>query len=142
MAGVQPDLVFALAVATAIIVGIEDALVWALLGGLLLVLLLGPQRPVGATVLALLVVTGLAFFAARAMGPTRRLVAVVAAFVLTWGYHALLLAILAVTQDVPLGAFAVRGVLVAAVLNAVVAAFAAFVLRALDARFGAPERTW
>ena len=66
IAGAQPDLVFTLAVVATMLLSAEDGLVWAFVGGLLIDLLV-PARPIGATTLSLLLVVGVAALASRAM---------------------------------------------------------------------------
>lgn len=136
--GAKADLVFVLAVVATILMGVEDGLVWAFLGGLMIDLLV-PARPLGATTLSLLLVVGLAFVSVRLLGPGR-LRAVVATFVLSWVYHLLLLGILALTEGVTLRTFEPRLVLVAAVLNTLLAVPAAYLIAAIVRRFGDAER--
>lgn len=137
--GVKPDLVFVLAVVTAMMVGVEDGLVWAFLGGLLLDVL--SDRPVGATILSLLIVTGLAIAVARVLGSAPRAVVVGVVLLLTVAYQLASLAILAVTAGVHLVSLPVRSILVAAILNSLLAVLAALVARWALVRFGAPGRT-
>ena len=57
--GTKPDLVLVLAIVATMIMGVEDGLVWAFLGGLMLDVLV-PGRPLVATTFVLLLVVGLA----------------------------------------------------------------------------------
>jgi hypothetical protein len=136
--GASVDLVLVLAVVATMIMGVEDGLVWASLGGLMLDMLI-PARPLGATTLALLLVTGLAMLASRILGPSRTR-AVVSAFVLTWPFHVLVLGALVITEGVTPRGFDPRLVLVAAVLNTLIGIPAAVVFQAVDRRFGPAER--
>ena len=140
LAGAQADLVFALAVLAAMLIGIEDGLVWAFLGGLMLDLLI-PARPIGATALTLLLVVGLAGLAARVPGP-RRTTAVVAVFVLTFVFHLLLIGIMAVTEGVMLGSLQPFVVLSAAFQNSLIALVAALAFDALGRRLVAERADW
>ena len=136
--GAQVDLVLALAVVAAMAMGIEDGLVWALLGGLMLDMLI-PGRPIGATTLSLLLVVGVAALAVRLPGP-RRILIPLAVFALTWLFHALLLGVMVLTEGVVLSGFRPTVVLFAAILNTVVAVPAVLLLAAIERRFGATER--
>lgn len=138
IAGSRPDLVFALAISATMLMGVEDGLVWALVGGLMLDMLV-PARPLGATTLALLLSVGVAMVATRALGPSR-VPAIVATFALTWLFHLLLVTVLVVTEGVTLRTFEPRLVLIAAVLNTLIAVPAAVTFRVLERRLGAAER--
>lgn len=139
IAGATINLVLVLAVVATMTMGVEDGLVWAFVGGLMLDMLT-PARPIGATTLTLLLVCGLAAVGARFFAPSRRLPAIVATFVLTWPYHAGLLAILVLTGGMAVGSLQPRIVLVAAIVNALVAIPAAYVLTSVERRFGATDR--
>lgn len=136
--GVQANLLLTLAVTATVIMGVEDGLVWAFLGGLL-VDMLTPARPIGATTFVLLVTVGLAALGTRFVGQTRA-GALLLVFVLTWAYHLLLLATLALTEGVAAGSFDFQHLLGAAVLNTLLAIpfVALFVL--LERRFGPQDR--
>lgn len=141
IAGAQPDLVLVLAVVVTMVLGPEDGLVWAFLGGLMLDLLL-PGRPAGATTLALLVAVGLSVLLARIGGPSRQVVVILSVVALSFLYHGLVLATLALTSGVGIAPLPIGAFLSAALLNAVVTAVTLIVLRALLLRFGSPEREW
>ena len=87
VAGIKPDLVFVITVVVAMVVGFEEALVWAVVGGLLIDAMAG--RPLGATTLALLIVTGLATLAGRLTSPARSITVLAAVFVLSWIFQML-----------------------------------------------------
>ncbi len=136
--GAQADLVLSLAVVAAVTMGVDDALVWAFLGGLMLDMLI-PGRPIGATTLSLLMTVGVALLAARLPAP-RRTLAIASAFVLTWVFHAVLLGVMTATEGVALSSFSATTVLVAAVMNALIAVPAAWLLMAIERRLGGHER--
>jgi rod shape-determining protein MreD len=137
--GLTPDLVFAVGVAVAMVLGFESGVTWAFAGGLALDLLT-PGRALGSSTLTLLLVTGAALLVARAMWPPRILVIAGTAFVLTFIYQLLLTAILSVTIDVAFAGLSVAELVVVAVVNTLIAAVAVVVVRALELRFGEPER--
>ncbi len=132
IAGAKPDLVFVLAVVTSMMVGVEDGLVWASLGGLMLDMLL--HRPVGATMLSLLIVVGLAILVARLVGADRRAITILAVFSLTWGYQFVSLAVLAMTSGVAFSGASAAVVLPIALFNAILAIAAVGVAHAVVSR--------
>jgi len=138
--GTTTNLVFVLAVVATVLIGVEDGLVWAFLGGLMLDLLV-PARPLGATTFVFLLVVGVTFVATRIVGQGR-LRAVAAAFLLTWLFIPLLLTVLAVTGGVALRTFDPGPVVVASILNAVVAVPAAVAFAAIARRFGDERTEW
>ena len=139
IAGATIDLVLILAVVATMTMGVEDGLVWAFVGGLMLDMLT-PARPIGATTLTLLLVTGFAILATRFAPSGRRVLAVAAVFALTFLYHGLLLGLLNLTQHLAVNALQPRIVLIGAVLNALVAIPVAFGLTSVERRIGARER--
>ena len=74
----KPDLVFAMGVAVAMVLGFESGVSWAFAGGVTLDLLL-PGRALGSTALTLVLVTALALLVARATWPPHRFRAAAAA---------------------------------------------------------------
>lgn len=138
IAGATADLVLVCAVCATIVLGVEDGLAAAFLGGMLIDLLI-PDRPLGAATLTLLLVLSLAIVVARIGGPSRRWLAVAMVVVLTPLMHGLMAVILVATEGVPL-AFSVTSVLVAAFMNGLVAIVVAALFTAIDRRFGTPER--
>jgi cell shape-determining protein MreD len=138
--GFAPDLLFAVAVGLAMTLGFESAMAWAFVGGIVSDLLM-PERALGSTSLALLLVTALALVVARATWPPRLAVVAATGLVLTPLYQMLLLALLAVTAGVAWVGLSLPDLLAVAITNAVIAVVAAVLLRALDLRFGEPERT-
>jgi rod shape-determining protein MreD len=137
--GVKPDLVLALAIGAAMVTGFEEGMLLAFLGGLTLDMLL-PERPVGSTTLTLLAVVGLSLLVARATEPTRLILIAGTAFVLTFLFQALLLALLALTAGVGITAIPVTSFALGAVMNALLAVVAGWVTRAFMLRFGPAER--
>lgn len=142
VAGVKPDLVLATTIAVAVVLGFEQGLTWAFVGGLLLDLL-SPDRAIGSTTLAMLLVVGAALLLARAVdAPGSALIAILTV-VLTFVYQGILMVLLAVTSGTemqPLNApvFAAIGI-----VNAVMAVFAAAIIRRVSQRFGRVDRlTW
>ena len=138
VAGAKPDLVFVLAIVAAMMVGVEDGLVWAALGGLALDMLV--DRPIGATMLTLLIVAGLGIVVARVLGPTRITVTVLTVFALTWVFQTVILVVLAVTSGVAIPAAPLPEFLPIAVFNAAIAVVAALVTRWALLRFGPADR--
>lgn len=138
IAGIKPDLVLVLAVVIAMAVGFEESIVWALIGGLLLDVLSG--RPLGATALGLLLVTGMAALIARFTGTPRALTIGFATFCLAWLFLTLMLVILAATAGTAIARLPVEAFVVLALLDGAVAIVAVVALRALVRRFGSAER--
>lgn len=137
--GAKPDLVLVMAIMAAMFIGTEEALMWAFLGGLMLDLLV-PERPAGATVFSVLVVTGIALVAARVAGNTRRIVAVLLTFALTFVYQGLTLAVLSATTGVAASSISLSIFGVTAVLNTTLAIVTSGVMRWYLLRFAPPER--
>jgi rod shape-determining protein MreD len=138
IAGATADLVLVCAVTATIVLGIEDGLAAAFLGGVLIDLLI-PDRPLGAATLTLLLTLSLAIVVARIGGPSRRWLAVAMTVVLTPLLHGLMAVILVATEGVPL-AFSLTAVLVAAFMNGLIAIPIATLFAAIERRFGTPER--
>ena len=137
--GIKPDLVFALTMAVAMVMGFEDGMVMAFTGGLMLDLLL-PERPVGSSILTLLVLTGICLLVARATEPPRLIVIALTTFALSFVYQALLLVLLALTAGVAIGSWPLASFAIIGLLNALIATVTAWVIRALLLRFGPAER--
>jgi len=136
---VRPDLVFAVGIAVAMVLGFESGMTWAFVGGVALDLLL-PGRALGSSTLTLLLLTAAALTVARVMWPPRLAIISVTAFVLTFGYQLMLLALLALTAGVALIGISLPDLVIIGLMNAAIAGFSVLVLRALDLRFGEPER--
>jgi rod shape-determining protein MreD len=138
IAGATADLVLVCAVCATLVLGIEDGLIAAFMGGILIDLLI-PDRPLGAATLTLLLVLAVAILVARVGGPSRRWLAVAMVVVLTPLMHGLLAVVLVATEGVPL-ALSLTTVLVAAFMNGLVAIPVAALFTAIERRFGTPER--
>jgi rod shape-determining protein MreD len=138
IAGATADLVLVCAVCATIVLGIEDGLAAAFLGGVMIDLIV-PDRPLGAATLTLLLVLTLAIIVARIGGPSRRWLAVAMVVVLTPLMHALMAIVLVATEGVPL-AFSFTAVLVAAFMNGLLAIVIATIFTVIERRFGTPER--
>jgi rod shape-determining protein MreD len=137
--GVTPDLVFAVGIAVAMVLGFDAGMTWALAGGVMLDILM-PERVLGSTAITLVLVIGVALLIARATWPPRVSVIAATAFGLSLVYQLLLLFVLGVTSGVTWAGISITDLLVTALLNMIVAIPAVFVARALDLRFGEPER--
>jgi rod shape-determining protein MreD len=137
--GLRPDLVFAVGIAVAMVLGFESGMTWAFVGGISLDLLL-PGRSLGSTALTLVLVTAAALLVARATWPPRLVVIAGTTFVLAIVYQVLLLAILALTEDVAFLGLSPADLAFVGLLDAVIATVAAILVRAVDLRFGEPER--
>jgi rod shape-determining protein MreD len=136
---VKPDLVFALGIAVAMVLGFESGMTWAFTGGVTLDLLL-PERALGSTALALVLVTALGLLVARAVWPPRILVVAATTLALTVVYQVLVLSILGVTQGVEFAGLDATQLALIATMNAAIAGVSVMVVRAIDLRFGEPER--
>ena len=136
---VRPDLVFAVGVAVAMLLGFESGMTWAFVGGIALDLLL-PGRALGSSALTLLVVTGVALLVARTLWPPRLIVIVGTALVLSFAYQIMGLGLLSLTSGVGLGSLSLPDLLAIGALNAIIAGVAVPIIRALDLRFGETER--
>lgn len=132
------NLLFTVTIVAAVTMGIEDGLVWAFLGGLL-VDMLTPARPIGATTFALLVMVGLAVLIGRFFGQSRA-AALVIVFALTWAFHLLILATLALTEGVAAGTIDLPLVFGAAVLNVLLAVPFIGLFTLIERRFGNQDR--
>jgi rod shape-determining protein MreD len=136
---VRPDLVLAVGVAVALVLGFESGMTWAFVGGLSLDLLL-PGHILGSSALALILVVALALVIARVVWPPRLLIVAATAFMLTFAYQALLLGLTALTGGASFSGVSAGALVLVALANAVIAGLAVPALRALELRFGEPER--
>jgi rod shape-determining protein MreD len=136
---IRPDLVFAVGVAVAMVLGFESGMTWAFVGGVSLDLLL-PGRALGSSALALVLVIGMSLMVARVMWPPRLVVISGTSFVLAVAYQSVVLALLSATTGLVFVGLSVVEMLAVALLDALVTAIAVVAVRALDLRFGEPER--
>jgi len=137
--GLRPDLVFAVGVALAMVLGFESGMTWAFVGGLTLDLLL-PGRSLGSTALTLVLVTAMALLVARITWPPRLVVIAATSFGLSLVYQVLLLGLLALTENVAFLGLSVTDLVFVGLLDAAITAVAVVVVRAIDLRFGERER--
>jgi len=137
--GLRPDLVFAVGVALAMVLGFESGMTWAFVGGLTLDLLL-PGRSLGSTALTLVLVTAMALLVARVTWPPRLLVIAATSFGLSFVYQVLLLGLLALTENVAFLGLSFTDLVLVGLLDAAITAVAVVVVRAIDLRFGERER--
>ena len=107
IAGLKPDLVLIAVVAIGSVFGLERAIGWAFVGGLMLDLLsAGPYRPLGATAFTLLLIAGLAAATSRLFPSGRIAVTVGLTLLLGVLYHLLILFFISlrgVSAEDPLG---------------------------------------
>ena len=136
---VRPDLVFAMGIAVAMVLGFESGMTWAFVGGLSLGLL-QPGQVLGASALTLLLLIGASLLVARVLWPPRLVFVAGTAFVLTFGYHLTLQAVDVLATGAAFAGLSVTELLVVAALNAIIAGASVPVVRALDLRFGEQER--
>ena len=139
MGGITPDLVFAVGVAVAMVLGFDAGMTWALAGGLMLDVIV-PERVLGSTALTLVLTIGVALLVARATWPPRLTVIAVTAFGLSLAYQLLLRLLVSVTSGVSWVGLSVPELVLTAVLNVVLVVPAVLIVRAVDLRFGEPER--
>jgi len=136
---VRPDLVFAVGIAVAMLLGFESGMTWAFVGGIALDLLL-PGRALGSSALTLLLVVAAALVVARVVWPPRLLVVAATAFLLTFAYQSTVLGLLTFTEGVGFAGISFPELVATGVLNAIIAGVSVPVLRSLDLRFGESER--
>ncbi len=134
----KPDLVFVFTIVATMMIGVEDGLTWAFLGGLMIDFLL-PGRQLGTSALALLLMAGAATVVARILPQRRVLVTVLTVFALSWVYQALTVFLLAATSGTP-ASLTLAQLAPSAIADVVVAIPAAIFARALWQRYGAHER--
>lgn len=91
VAGLKPDLVLVAVVTIASVFGLGRAIGWAFIGGLMLDLLSGPDRPLGTTAFTLLLVAGLAAATSRVFPGGKMAITVAVTFGLAVLYHLLVL---------------------------------------------------
>lgn len=138
IAGAKPDLVFILAVTVTMMIGVEDGLTWAFVGGLMLDLLT-PGRQLGATSLTLLLAVGGAVVIARILPQRQVWSAVAAVFVLSWLFEVLLAAVLALTAGTG-GGPSMGSLAPIVVFSTLLAVPIAAATRVAWLRFGTPDR--
>lgn len=126
VAGIVPDLVFVSVVAIAAVFGLERALPWAFVGGLMLDLLsAGPYRPLGTTPFTLLIVGAVTAAVSRFVPNGRVPVTIALSLALAIAYHVAILFFISlrgVSADDPL-----RLVVPIAIVDALLTALAVVV---------------
>ncbi len=138
IAGAKPDLLFILAVAATMMIGSENGLTWAFVGGLMLDLLT-PGRQLGATSLTLLLVVGATVAAMRFLPQRRVSVTVASVFVLGWAYQVLNIAILGLTAGTA-ATPSLAAIAPVVALSTLLAVPVAAAMRLSWLRFGAHDR--
>jgi cell shape-determining protein MreD len=136
---IRPDLVFGVGIALAMVLGFGSGMSWAFAGGVTLDLLL-PGRPLGATALTMVLVVGAALLVARATWPPRLAVIAGTAALLSPVYQLMLIFTLSITEDIAFTGLSAADLVVSALLNALVTSVTVIAVRAIDLRFGEPER--
>jgi rod shape-determining protein MreD len=138
IAGAKPDLLFILAVAATMMIGVENGLTWAFVGGLMLDLLT-PGRQLGATSLTLLLVVGATVAAMRFLPQRHVSVTVASVFVLGWAYQVLNIAILGLTAGTA-ATPSLAAIAPVVALSTLLAVPVAAAMRLSWLRFGAHDR--
>ncbi|MEP7158306.1 MAG: rod shape-determining protein MreD [Chloroflexota bacterium] len=138
VAGATADLVLVCAATATVVLGVEDGLIAAFLGGLLTDMLIA-ERPLGAATLSLLLVLSVAIIVSRLAGPNRRWLAVTLTVILTPLFHILFSLVLVATENAPL-TFNPAVILVAAFMNGLIAIPIASLFGTIERRFGPLER--
>jgi len=141
IAGAKPDVVLVMAIVAVLWVGLEEGLVWAFLGGVMLDLIVSSERPLGTAIFALLVSVGMAIAVTRVAGQHRRLAAVLVALTLTVVYQGLTQIILQSTTGLAMSPFAVQLFGITAVLNALLTFLVATLVQWYLVRYPSAERT-
>jgi cell shape-determining protein MreD len=136
---VRPDLVFAVGIAVAMVLGFESGVTWAFVGGITLDLLL-PGQVLGSSSLTLLLLVSASLVVARVLWPPRLLFIAATAMVLTFAYHLMMQGITSATSGITFTGLTPSDLLLIAILNGIIAGVAVPAMRALDLRFGEPER--
>ena len=85
--GQRPDFLLVTTLAVTVTIGSEAGFVWAFAGGLALDMLLAPGRPMGSTIIALLLAAGIAAVAARVAGRNHVATTVILTFPLALLYR-------------------------------------------------------
>ncbi len=137
LAGSQLQILLVVAVAITVVFGFEEGMSWAFVGGLMADFL--SLRPLGSTVFVLLVVVGLTDLSVPLLSRARYPGCVGAVFVLTPIYLVVADMVAALLQP-PAPTLQVSSLIVAAVVNAVVAAVAAPIVIGIRRRAEQRER--
>jgi rod shape-determining protein MreD len=135
--GVKPNLVLVAVVLVTVLVGLLPGIVWAFSAGVTANLLVGD--PLGSVPLALLLVSVAVAAGARAFGALSWVYPVVATFAASLLADTIGLGVAGLVTDAPPTEFPGRIVLVAAVINAVIAALVLFPARFFAGRYATDE---
>jgi rod shape-determining protein MreD len=134
----QPNLVFLVTVVVTMMIGVEEGLTVAFLGGLMTDLLL-PGHQLGGTSLVLLAMAGITATVGRFLPQRRVAVATVLVLVLAMVFQPLEILVLAATAGTPATLDPV-GMLPTSIVDAILAIPAAGILRFAWLRYGAHDR--
>lgn len=138
ISGVRLDLVFVLTIVATMVIGVEDGLTFAFLGGLMLDMLV-PGRRIGMTPVILLLLAGAAFAVGRFTPGHRVAVAGGAVFVLSLVYQVIVIQVLAVTTGTS-AQMSWAAIVLTAVVDLVVGLGAAALAHLAWRRFGPQEQ--
>jgi len=139
--GVKPELMLLMVLAWSLLRGVEEGLVWAFLGGLLLDIFSG--GPLGASTLALLVVSFLSGLTEGSVARTSFVLPLGAALVGTLLYHSLFLLIVQLTRGaVPWADSLFRATLPSLAVNTLLMPVIFRSLAWLDRKTGREEIGW
>ena len=134
----QPNLVFLITVVVTMMIGVEEGLTVAFLGGLMTDLLL-PGHQLGGTSLVLLGMSGVTATIGRFLPQRRVIVAAVLVLVLAMVFQPLEILVLAATAGTP-ATVDLTGMLPPAIVDALLAIPVAVILRSAWLRYGAHDR--
>ena len=138
---VWPDFLLLVVMSWALLRRANEALLWSLLGGLIVDLVSG--GPFGGTVMALIAVTAVASLMANGAFQGRTILPVVAAFVATLAFHGVyVLAMLLVGQRVDGLDALLRIALPSAVYNSALSLFVFGIMTAVDRRIRPKALRW
>ena len=139
--GIKPELMLLMVLAWSLLRGVEEGLVWAFVGGLILDLFSG--GPLGASALALLIVSSLSSLVQGAVTRTSFLLPMGAALVGTLVYQGLVLLVVQLARgDVPWVDSLLRLILPSLAVNTLLMPVMFQVLVWLDRKTGREEIAW
>jgi rod shape-determining protein MreD len=138
VAGGSLHLVFALTIVATLVIGVEDGLSWAFLGGLVLDIVL-PERRMGMTSLVLLLSAGVAAVIGHLLPQQRVVVTTATVLVLSLAYQAMIVVLLAGTAGAS-ASVSITAFVPGALFDAAAAAAAALLAREVLIRVAPRER--
>lgn len=119
VAGIAPNIVLLIVVNWGLVRGVEEGMLWGLIGGIFLDLFSG--LPFGTSAAAFVAIAGLLSLGETSLLRTNVMLPLVAAFLATILYYAIAIVIVAsINHEVLLAGFTVRVVLGVAVYNAII----------------------